>query len=160
MVAGFLLGLSHITDSDVWTHLAHGRELVATRDFPAHEPFSFPSSAMPYYNTEWLWGVLLYGAVMTGQVEYEDEDSGERLFEDGDDKALLYPFFVAETAQPSTPEKGPESSSGAPQTGSETEPGPVAASDPQVSAPSELMPAEPPGLDVAEPLPTAPARGM
>ena len=62
VVAGFLLGLSHITDSDVWTHLAHGRELVATRGFPAHEPFSFPSSAMPYYNTEWLWGVLLYGA--------------------------------------------------------------------------------------------------
>ncbi len=104
-----------------------------------------------------LKGVLLYGAVMTGQVEYEDEDPGERMLEDGDDKALLYPFFVAETAQPSTPETGPESSSSAPQTGSETEPGPVAASDPQVSAPSELMPAEPPGLDVAEPLPTAPA---
>jgi Flp pilus assembly protein TadD len=34
---------------------------VATRGFPAHEPFTFPSAAMPYYNTEWLFGVALYG---------------------------------------------------------------------------------------------------
>ena len=58
--AGFLLGLCRITDSDVWTHLAHGRAVVAARGFPPHEPFTFPSAAMPYYNTEWLFGVVLY----------------------------------------------------------------------------------------------------
>src|SRR5688500_14534319 len=67
VVAGaFLLGLRQITDSDVWTHLAHGRALVAARGFPAHEPFTFPSAAMPYYNTEWLFGVALYGVYALG----------------------------------------------------------------------------------------------
>lgn len=50
----------------MWTHLAHGRALVAARGFPAHEPFTFPSAAMPYYNTEWLFGVALYGVYALG----------------------------------------------------------------------------------------------
>jgi tetratricopeptide (TPR) repeat protein len=67
VVAGaFLLGLRQISDSDVWTHLAHGRAVVATRGFPVHEPFTFPSAAMPYYNTEWLFGVALYGVYSLG----------------------------------------------------------------------------------------------
>jgi Flp pilus assembly protein TadD len=60
VAGGFALGLRHVSDSDVWTHLAHGRALVAARGFPAHEPFTYPSAAMPYYNTEWLFGVALY----------------------------------------------------------------------------------------------------
>jgi tetratricopeptide (TPR) repeat protein len=66
VAAGFLLGLRHITDFDVWTHLAHGRALLAARGLPAHEPFTFPSAAMPYYNTEWLFGVVLYAAHAVG----------------------------------------------------------------------------------------------
>ena len=66
VAAGFLLGLGHIHDADVWTHLAHGRALVAARGFPAHEPFTYPSAAMPYYNTEWLFGVALYAAHSVG----------------------------------------------------------------------------------------------
>jgi tetratricopeptide (TPR) repeat protein/uncharacterized MnhB-related membrane protein len=68
VTTGFLLGLSHITDSDVWTHLAHGRALVTAGGLPAHEPFTYPSTAMPYYNTEWLWGVILYAAHVAGGV--------------------------------------------------------------------------------------------
>src|SRR5919197_598621 len=66
VVGAFLLGLCRITDPDVWTHLAHGRALVAARGLPPHEPFTFPSAAMPYYNTEWLFGVALYGAFLLG----------------------------------------------------------------------------------------------
>lgn len=66
VAAGVLLGVSHVTDSDVWTHLAHGRALVAARGLPAHEPFTYPSAAMPYYNTEWLFGVVLYLAHTAG----------------------------------------------------------------------------------------------
>jgi tetratricopeptide (TPR) repeat protein len=68
VVAGcaFLLGLRQISDSDVWTHLAHGRAIVAGHGFPAHEPFTFPSAAMPYYNTEWLFGVALYAVYALG----------------------------------------------------------------------------------------------
>ena len=64
--AAFLLGICRISDADVWTHLAHGRALVAARGFPAHEPFTFPSAAMPYYNTEWLFGVALYATYVLG----------------------------------------------------------------------------------------------
>jgi tetratricopeptide (TPR) repeat protein len=64
--SGFALGLRHISDSDVWTHLAHGRALVASRGFPTHEPFTYPSVAMPYYNTEWLFGVALYAVWALG----------------------------------------------------------------------------------------------
>jgi len=64
--AAFLLGICRVSDSDVWTHLAHGRALVAARGFPAHEPFTFPSAAMPYYNTEWLFGLALYATYALG----------------------------------------------------------------------------------------------
>jgi tetratricopeptide (TPR) repeat protein len=66
VTGAFLLGLRQISDSDVWTHLAHGRALVAARGLPAHEPFTYPSAAMPYYNTEWLFGVALYGVYVLG----------------------------------------------------------------------------------------------
>jgi tetratricopeptide (TPR) repeat protein len=66
IAAGVLLGVSHIADSDVWTHLAHGRALVAARGLPVHEPFTYPSATMPYYNTEWLFGVVLYLAHAVG----------------------------------------------------------------------------------------------
>ena len=62
VAAGFLLGLSHIADFDVWTHLAHGRAIVQAHGFPGHEPFTYPGATLPYYNTEWLWGVVLYAA--------------------------------------------------------------------------------------------------
>src|SRR5262245_49200102 len=34
--------------------------MVHLRGFPATEPFTFPSAALPYYNTEWLFAVVLY----------------------------------------------------------------------------------------------------
>jgi tetratricopeptide (TPR) repeat protein len=58
--SAFALGVTKIEDWDAWTHLALGREMVHLRGFPATEPFSFPSAALPYYNTEWLFAVVLY----------------------------------------------------------------------------------------------------
>jgi tetratricopeptide (TPR) repeat protein len=58
--SAFALGVTKIEDWDAWTHLALGREMVRGGAFPAHEPFNFPSVAMPYHNTEWLFDVMLY----------------------------------------------------------------------------------------------------
>ncbi len=56
----FVLALVKIEDTDAWTHLALGRAIVQDRGFPATEPFSYPGAALPYYNPEWLFGLLLY----------------------------------------------------------------------------------------------------
>lgn len=70
--SAFALGITKVQDSDAWTHLALGREMVARRGFPPHEPFTFPSADMPYHNTEWLFDVVLYlaytGAGLTGVI--------------------------------------------------------------------------------------------
>lgn len=62
----FALALTRIEDTDAWTHLALGRHLVAERGFPPAEAFDFPSLHLPYYNPEWLFGVLFYLAWAAG----------------------------------------------------------------------------------------------
>ena len=59
-VAAFVLAVTRVEDPDAWTHLALGRLMVEARGLPAHEVFVFPSGALPYYNTEWLFDVVLY----------------------------------------------------------------------------------------------------
>ncbi len=70
--SAFALGITKVEDSDAWAHLALGREMVKLRGFPQHEPFTFPSAGMPYYNTEWLFDVVLYlayaGADLAGVI--------------------------------------------------------------------------------------------
>jgi len=66
VVAAFVLALTRIEDPDAFTHLALGRDIVQQRGFPAHEPFSFASSGGPYYNTEWLFDVVLYLGFVAG----------------------------------------------------------------------------------------------
>lgn len=56
----FALTTTKIEDSDAWIHLALGREIVGRGAFPPSEPFTFPSAGLPFYNTEWLFGVVLY----------------------------------------------------------------------------------------------------
>lgn len=72
VASAFALGVTKVQDSDAWTHLALGREMVSLRSFPQHEPFSFPSGGMPYYNTEWLFDVVIYltylGAGLAGVI--------------------------------------------------------------------------------------------
>jgi tetratricopeptide (TPR) repeat protein len=58
--AAFALAVTRVEDPDAWTHLALGRLMVETRGLPAHELLVFPSSALPYHNTEWLYDIVLY----------------------------------------------------------------------------------------------------
>jgi tetratricopeptide (TPR) repeat protein len=66
VAAAFALALTRIDDPDAFTHLALGRNLVELHGFPTHEPFSFPSLGQPYYNSEWLFDVVLYAAYLAG----------------------------------------------------------------------------------------------
>jgi tetratricopeptide (TPR) repeat protein len=58
--AAFALAVTRVEDPDAWTHLALGRLMVETRGLPAHEVLVFPSGALPYHNTEWLYDVILF----------------------------------------------------------------------------------------------------
>lgn len=60
IASAFSLGLTKIQDTDAWTHLALGRAIVEAGGFPANEQFVVPSLGLPYYNAEWLFGVMLY----------------------------------------------------------------------------------------------------
>ncbi|HET9491997.1 MAG TPA: tetratricopeptide repeat protein [Methylomirabilota bacterium] len=64
--AAFALGVTKVEDWDAFTHLALGREIVGRRWFPDHELFTFPTAALPYYNPEWLFDVVLYLAYVLG----------------------------------------------------------------------------------------------
>jgi tetratricopeptide (TPR) repeat protein len=64
--AAFALGITKVEDWDAFTHLALGREIVRRGGFPDHELFTFPSAALPYYNPEWLFDVVLYLAYVIG----------------------------------------------------------------------------------------------
>lgn len=66
VAAAFVLALTRIDDPDAFTHLALGRHLVEQRGWPVHEPFSFPSDDSPYYNSEWLFDVVLFLAYLGG----------------------------------------------------------------------------------------------
>lgn len=56
----FLLACVNLQDTDAWTHLALGRGLLQTGGFPATEPFIVAGRGLPYYNPEWLFGLVLY----------------------------------------------------------------------------------------------------
>lgn len=60
LAAAFALGITKIEDSDAWTHLALGREIVRLGTLPISEPITFPSVGMPFYDTEWLFDVVFY----------------------------------------------------------------------------------------------------
>jgi tetratricopeptide (TPR) repeat protein len=56
----FGLALTHIDDSDAFTHLALGREVVRQHGLPAREPFSFTMPDLVFYNLEWLFDAVLF----------------------------------------------------------------------------------------------------
>src|SRR5215469_6261555 len=72
----FALAVTRVEDPDTWTHLALGRLMVESRGLPSHELFAFPSVALPYHDTEWLFDVVLYlifrSAGLTGVVLLKD----------------------------------------------------------------------------------------
>ena len=65
-LTAFALAVTRIDDPDTWTHLALGRAIAANGWLPRTEPLTFPSAAMPFYDTEWLFDVGLYAAAALG----------------------------------------------------------------------------------------------
>jgi hypothetical protein len=60
-----VLTVRDLADPDVWWHLAVGR-LIADHGIPTVEPFSFLHAAHPWVGQQWLYEVLLAGAVGLG----------------------------------------------------------------------------------------------
>lgn len=60
VASALALATVRVQDTDAWTHLALGRQIVEGRGFPSHEQFDFPSLEMPYYAPEWLFEVVLF----------------------------------------------------------------------------------------------------
>jgi tetratricopeptide (TPR) repeat protein len=60
-----LLGLSLFThkiiDSDIWWHLAAGRQIVETSSIPAVDMFSYTAGGNKWIDTHWLFQVIVYG---------------------------------------------------------------------------------------------------
>lgn len=51
---------------DHWWHMATGRLVLATRQIPDVDPFSFTFGGAPWTNWEWLAGVVMYAAWAVG----------------------------------------------------------------------------------------------
>jgi len=49
-----------LLNSDIWFHLAAGREIWAGRSIPAADHWSFTASGRPWHNHEWLADLLFY----------------------------------------------------------------------------------------------------
>ena len=49
-----------LTDSDIWWHLAAGREMAAHRHFMYHDPFSFTTNGASWYNLHWVFQLAVY----------------------------------------------------------------------------------------------------
>jgi hypothetical protein len=59
------LGTRAVADTDVWGHMRFGLDLVATRNLPAFDTYSF-TSTQPWVNHEWLSDVLFAVAYESG----------------------------------------------------------------------------------------------
>jgi hypothetical protein len=46
-----------VAGSDLWWHLAAGRQILAQHSVPTTDDFSFTFSGQPWMHHEWLWGV-------------------------------------------------------------------------------------------------------
>jgi hypothetical protein len=49
--------VASVAGSDLWWHLAAGREIWRTRSLPTTDHFSFTFDGEPWMHHEWLWGV-------------------------------------------------------------------------------------------------------
>ncbi len=51
-----------VAGSDLWWHLAAGRDILARGSVPATDPFSHTFSGQPWTNHEWLWDAIYASA--------------------------------------------------------------------------------------------------
>ncbi|MBI5894450.1 MAG: hypothetical protein HZB79_12555, partial [Deltaproteobacteria bacterium] len=60
----FMLSLTSISDTDAFTHLSLGREIIKTLGFPLTEQFNHTSLDKPFGYPEWLFGVIIYSVYL------------------------------------------------------------------------------------------------
>ena len=65
-VGVFAIGLSASADSDVWWHLAAGREMVHTHALLYADPFSVSAEGRPWVDVHWLFQIAIYGVYAVG----------------------------------------------------------------------------------------------
>ena len=58
-----------ITDTDIFWHLAAGREIIANRHFLYTDPFSFTLASPQWIDLHWLFQILMYGLFMAGGLK-------------------------------------------------------------------------------------------
>jgi hypothetical protein len=58
LISVAVLGITPITDADVWWHLKFGEMFVQRRGFPAHDPFVFTAGDAPWIIRAWLAEVI------------------------------------------------------------------------------------------------------
>jgi hypothetical protein len=62
----FVATLTPVSDADLWWHLAAGREMVATRGFLRHDPFTLSAAGRPWIDLHWLFQLFVYGVHQLG----------------------------------------------------------------------------------------------
>lgn len=65
LLAGYFVWFS-ITDSDLFWHLASGKEMVARRAVLLSDPFSYTRPDAPWTNLHWLFQLIVYGIEQCG----------------------------------------------------------------------------------------------
>jgi hypothetical protein len=64
-LAAFAIGSVPEPDFDYWWHLAVGRYMVQTHQWPSPDPFSFTASGQIWTAHEWLIEIVMYGLYST-----------------------------------------------------------------------------------------------
>ncbi|HEY0709135.1 MAG TPA: tetratricopeptide repeat protein [Polyangia bacterium] len=62
----FVATLTPVSDADLWWHLAAGREMVATRGFLRHDPFTLSAEGRAWIDLHWLFQLWAYGLHQLG----------------------------------------------------------------------------------------------
>jgi hypothetical protein len=61
LVLGFLIASFAARNSDLWMHLAAGRDLLGRKYDLRHDPYAFTTGGGPWVNHSWLSDVIFYG---------------------------------------------------------------------------------------------------
>jgi hypothetical protein len=66
VVLAGLAALTPVADSDIWWHLAAGREMIARRGFLRTDPFSLGARGRPWIDLHWLFQLGSYALYRLG----------------------------------------------------------------------------------------------
>ncbi len=67
--AAFVITLTPVADSDLFWHLAAGREMVARGEFLRTDPFTISAEGRPWIDLHWLFQLFVYGVWQLGGLQ-------------------------------------------------------------------------------------------